>query len=448
MMNDQDIGFTPDFTSLARALSRDIERIYYVDAETGAYTTYVSDGVYKLLGTDAKDADFFSDCQRQIQRFVYSDDCEKVASALNRQTLLDTLKARKSFSMDYRLMRGEKPLYYRMKVIPAETGDFRHIIMGISNVDAQITEEQRQAAERQSLQSFSRIAQALAQDYFIIYYVDTDTDYFIEFRAEGNFLDYDIEKRGEDFFGLSRVNIPLFTVPEDVPGFLQAFTRTNVLNEIEQNGSFSYTYRMLLREVPTYVLLKATRMDARHIVIGTSNIDARVRREQAQTKALQRAMQLASKDELTGVKSKRMFVEIEQKFDARIREGVEAPFALAVFDLNNLKKINDTQGHAAGDAYIRAGSAAICSAFKHSPVYRIGGDEFAAILRGSDYMARAALLRSFQHENTMNVYAGGAVVACGMADYIPGVDRRFQDTFERADADMYENKSRLKQMTR
>ena len=46
------------------------------------------------------------------------------------------------------------------------------------------------------------------------------------------------------------------------------------------------------------------------------------------------------------------------------------------------------------------------------------------------------------------VYAGGAVVACGMADYIPGADRHFQDTFERADADMYENKNRLKQIGR
>ena len=441
-------AFTLDFTSLAKALSRDIESVYCVDFETDAYVGYASDGACALRETGEKGADFFGDCRRDIERIVYSDDRGKVAGALNKETLLAALKVRKSFSMDYRLVTDGKPVYHRMKVIPAEEGDFRRVIVGVSNVDAQITEEQRLAAERQNLQSFSRIAQALAQDYFIIYCVDTETDYFMEFRAEGNFLDYGIEKQGEDFFALSRDNIPLFTVPEDVPGFLQIFTKENILREIEQNGSFSHTYRMLLCGVPTYVIMKATRMDERNIVIGTSNIDSRVKREQAQTRALQRVAQRMSSDELTGVKSKRMFVEIEQQFDARIAAGTETPFAIAVFDLNNLKRINDTQGHAAGDAYIREGSAAICNTFKHSPVYRIGGDEFAAILRGSDYKTRAALLRSFQLENTKSVYAGGAVVACGMADFIPGVDRRFQDTFERADNDMYENKNRLKQMSR
>ena len=49
-------------------------------------------------------------------------------------------------------------------------------------------------------------------------------------------------------------------------------------------------------------------------------------------------------------------------------------------DVNGLKHVNDTLGHKAGDAYIRAASAMICEIFKHSPVYRIGGDEFAVLM--------------------------------------------------------------------
>ena len=218
-------GFTPDFTGLAKALSRDIESIYYVDVETDDYLEYVSEG--------------------------------------------------------YRLVIEGQPIYYRMKIIPAETGGFRHIIIGVSNVDAQISEEQRLAAEQQNLESFSRIAQALTQDNFLIYYVDVESDYFIEFSAEGSFKNLGIETRGEDFFKLSRRNMPRFVHPADLPGFLAVFTKENVLREIDANGSFSIPYRMMLDGEPKYVLMKATRLDPRHIVIGTSNVTAEVQRQRA-----------------------------------------------------------------------------------------------------------------------------------------------------------------------
>ena len=573
-------GFTPDFTGLAKALSRDIESIYYVDVETDDYLEYVSEGSYELLEIETSGKNFFDECQRNIQRTVFSEDWEKVASATEKAELLQTLRKRGSFSMDYRLVIEGKPIYYRMKIIPAETGGFRHIIIGVSNVDAQISEEQRLAAEQQNLESFSRIAQALTQDNFLIYYVDVESDYFIEFSAEGSFKNLGIETRGEDFFRLSRRNMPRFVHPADLPGFLAVFTKENVLREIDANGSFSVPYRMMLDGEPKYVLMKATRLDPRHIVIGTSNvtaevqrqraadvksgiaqalasdyflifyvdtetdrfveyhatetdreldieqggedfftvsrerflpdvceeyrdvmyavidkdsllqlldeagsytlefrmrlngvptyvhmkasrmvdrsdphiviglsnIDSRVRRDQAQARALQQATELVSRDALTGVKSKRAFVEAEMQWDGYIEVDPDISFAVAVFDLNGLKKINDTLGHAAGDSYIRAGSAAICTAFHHSPVYRIGGDEFAAILSTSDYDNRAELIARFRAENAARAASGGVVVAAGISEYYPGIDTRFQDVFDRADAEMYENKKALKEL--
>jgi diguanylate cyclase (GGDEF)-like protein len=193
--------------------------------------------------------------------------------------------------------------------------------------------------------------------------------------------------------------------------------------------------------------MKASRMADRadpHIVIGLSNISARVRREKEQALALQKATELASRDALTGVKSKRVFVEAEAEWDERIEAEPDIAFAIAMFDLNGLKYTNDTFGHAAGDDYIRRACKLICETFYHSPVYRVGGDEFSAILTGTDYAQRNALKARFRAANTGNVRDGDVVVACGMSDYIPGQDKRFQDVFERADAEMYENKKRLK----
>ena len=57
-------------------------------------------------------------------------------------------------------------------------------------------------------------------------------------------------------------------------------------------------------------------------------------------------------------------------------------FALVECDINGLKGINDTYGHEIGDVYIVNSCRGICSVFKHSPVFRIGGDEFVVILQG------------------------------------------------------------------
>jgi electron-transferring-flavoprotein dehydrogenase len=76
---------------------------------------------------------------------------------------------------------------------------------------------------------------------------------------------------------------------------------------------------------------------------------------------------------------------VGEKINAAIEKGEQEPFAVAVFDINDLKKVNDLHGHKEGDACIRAACKKICTIFDHSPVFRVGGDEFIAILSGADY---------------------------------------------------------------
>ena len=77
-------------------------------------------------------------------------------------------------------------------------------------------------------------------------------------------------------------------------------------------------------------------------------------------------------------------------------------------------------------------------------MFRIGGDEFEAILRGQDYEARGALMARLEAENAQNRARGGVIVAGGLSDYDAGADHRASEVFQRADAIMYENKKRLK----
>ena len=94
-------------------------------------------------------------------------------------------------------------------------------------------------------------------------------------------------------------------------------------------------------------------------------------------------------------------------------------------------------------------SKVLCDIFEHSPVYRIGGDEFVVILTGRDYMNREALLAKLKpHERVRDRKAAEpwaeVAMATGLALYDPIADRSYTDTFNRADEAMYENKRRIK----
>ncbi len=79
------------------------------------------------------------------------------------------------------------------------------------------------------------------------------------------------------------------------------------------------------------------------------------------------------RDELTGVKNKNAYKELEQSIQGNMDNGMDyLPYGLIVCDANNLKKINDTMGHAAGDEYIKACAKLLCNIFVHSPVFRVG----------------------------------------------------------------------------
>ena len=172
-----------------------------------------------------------------------------------------------------------------------------------------------------------------------------------------------------------------------------------------------------------------------------------LRRELEQKQKLESAMEMAYRDPLTGVKSKHAYNEAENRMDVRIAEGTVSEFSVAIFDLNDLKHINDTRGHEVGDEQIRDACRQICSVFKRSPVFRIGGDEFTAILEGEDYANQDELLERFEKQVLLNVKQNRAVVACGCSRFVPQQDKSIREVFERADAAMYKDKTMLKSIS-
>ena len=150
-------------------------------------------------------------------------------------------------------------------------------------------------------------------------------------------------------------------------------------------------------------------------------------------------------DALTGMKSKHAYVDREEQIDKLINKGEMGLFAIVVFDLNDLKIVNDTYGHDAGDIYIVSATKLISQIYSSSEIYRIGGDEFVALLEGNDYQNRDSLLKTFNERIDMNIKKRGVVISSGMSAYEPGVDNTFIQVFNRADREMYQRKHEIKE---
>lgn len=163
----------------------------------------------------------------------------------------------------------------------------------------------------------------------------------------------------------------------------------------------------------------------------------------------QRLLQMTETDALTHVKNRTAFVSRQGTLQSKMQSDPKPTFAMIVFDINNLKTINDRLGHEAGDEYIVNSCRLICKTFKKSAVYRIGGDEFVVVLENDDYENREILLYEMQQEmrslqaSSLPIYEKLSI-ACGMADYCPETDFNISDVFHRADETMYRNKAEMK----
>ena len=157
---------------------------------------------------------------------------------------------------------------------------------------------------------------------------------------------------------------------------------------------------------------------------------------------------LAYRDGLTGTKNNTAYKQITDQLNQDILAGT-ARFGVLMVDINNLKTTNDRYGHVVGDMLIVKTAHILMDTFPNSSVFRVGGDEFVAILAGEDCENHRDLLIRLERlvaENDIVAGEGRVSVsfASGLAVFDPAVDKTYGDVFSRADHAMYTNKERCK----
>lgn len=294
------------------------------------------------------------------------------------------------------------------------------------------------------------IAQSLAGHFECVYLVDLETGRYIVFADNESVPNPEYPEGGDDFFTDAKKNAGLFIHPDDLEFMVNLYSKDQMLLNLSENGVFTTIFRAvvdgkILRMRHVVIMCK----DGKHIVCCLENIEEEISRSEEKERDLQSAQLMARHDDLTGVRNSNAYREYILSIDSEIASGKEpAPFGIVMFDVNDLKLINDTRGHSFGDEVIQRASCMICEIYKHSPIFRVGGDEFVAVLSEHDYEQRDDLIRKLREESLANKRSrSGPVVACGMAVFDPEIDNGADSVYARADQLMYSDKKALKSMS-
>ena len=255
-ITDPDEGAT--YAGIARALASDYYNIYYVDLETERFIEYTSPVGGEELAMERHGTNFFAAARRDTQTRIYEEDREPFLCGFTKENVLRELDEQGVYTATYRLIDTGTPMYASMKAMRMKQ-DGRHLIIGISIVDARM--KQQEAAERLQAErtAYARLA-ALADDYLSLYTIDPETGGYTEYSATDAYANLGFARTGDDFFRQGIVDGMRTVYGDDLPLYLSRFNRETVLRDIEENGCFLLEYRLVLDGKPTPVRLKIVRV--------------------------------------------------------------------------------------------------------------------------------------------------------------------------------------------
>ena len=265
------------YAELAQSLSSDYENLYYVDIGNDDFIEFSKEGTGNRLSIERHGEKFFDEVGKDVGTFIYEDDREEFYRVFTKEDILTTLDEQGVFVHNYRLLIEDVPTYVSMKIVRI-VGDDEHIIIGVSNVDTQM--RQQETIDRLSAEqtTYSRVS-ALVGDYIAIYSVDPDSGNYMEYSASEAYSSLGAPRAGLDFFADSVENVKSALHPDDLEHFLSVFTKEQIMKTTEEGKVFKTSYRLVMNGVTEKVSLRAglvKEKDGPQLIIGVSRSDPEV----------------------------------------------------------------------------------------------------------------------------------------------------------------------------
>jgi diguanylate cyclase (GGDEF)-like protein len=168
---------------------------------------------------------------------------------------------------------------------------------------------------------------------------------------------------------------------------------------------------------------------------------------QALTHLIDSLRSVAMIDELTGMYNRRGFLQIGTRFLDVTRRDLRSAY-LVYLDLNNLKQVNDTAGHTAGDLLIRQTGNFLRELFPsygvHEVLGRLGGDEFAALTTDMQCPSRSEILLRARMPQARSSNIPALSLSVGLAYFNPLLPIGMNELLKTAEQAMYEHKRVLR----
>ncbi|MCR5001960.1 MAG: EAL domain-containing protein [Lachnospiraceae bacterium] len=144
--------------------------------------------------------------------------------------------------------------------------------------------------------SYASIAKSLAADYFNLFYVNIETEEYIEYDSKVGDQELTVKRTGSDFFAQSRKEALEKIHKSDRKTFISTFTRDKVLKALDEQGTFTLTYRRLMKGKSVYVNMKVMRMSRidNYLIVAISNINTQ-KRQMAILEKIKREHQMYSR---------------------------------------------------------------------------------------------------------------------------------------------------------
>ena len=243
------------YSDIARALASDYYNIYVIDLDTDQFIEYSSTVGKDELAMERHGERFFDEVLQAAHR-IYAEDQDAFFAAFSKEQIIHALDTQGVYTATYRLVDTGSPMYVHMKVTRMQAGSSR-IIMGISIIDSQMKQKEEAEKMQKERDVLARVM-ALSEDYLCLYSVDPATGSYREYSASDSYETFGFAKTGEDFFLQGALDGRAVVHPDDLPGYLERFTRKNVMAEIQKNNVFKMHYRLVIqgRETPVSLIIK------------------------------------------------------------------------------------------------------------------------------------------------------------------------------------------------
>ena len=262
------------YASIARALAADYFNLFYVNINDDTFFEYTTKDGADELAIERHDTDFFRKSREDALKRLYHEDHDKFMKVFTKENILREIDECGFFSVSYRLIINDEPIYVHLKTMRMQD-DPGHIIIGISNVDQHMKQKEMLERIQRNELAYSRIM-ALSDNFLCIYTIDAKTDEYEEYRAAAQYESLGLAKNGTKFFQKALEN-SLNTLPEnDRKMFMKQFTKENVLNRIREKGVFTIGYHVIIAGEAIPVFLRAVLVNedsGEKVIIGVYRLD-------------------------------------------------------------------------------------------------------------------------------------------------------------------------------